>query len=320
MIELVEGDTGRVPYGTGTFGSRSMVIAGSAIVMAADKIIAKARRAAAHLLEAAENDVEHRVVDGRGEFRVAGTDRRLDLGRGRARGDLRAQPAAGHGAGAARERVLRPGEPHLVERRAGVRGRDRPGDRRDAARLLRLRRRHRHGDQSDGGRGPGARRRRAGHRPGDVRRARTTTARRASSSPARSWTTPCRAPTTLPAFVSETDETPAVHATTRSARRAAASPAPSARRPRSPARCSTRCAPLGGAGLAMPFTHDKVWEGHSRRAASGLGRRPHSPTSTMAITGPPPCGPWCIASTETNTAGSPIAAAATPPTAAFEWR
>jgi carbon-monoxide dehydrogenase large subunit len=77
MIELVEGDTGRVPYGTGTFGSRSMVIAGSAIVMAADKIIAKARRAAAHLLEAAENDVEHRVVDGRGEFRVAGTDRRL---------------------------------------------------------------------------------------------------------------------------------------------------------------------------------------------------------------------------------------------------
>jgi carbon-monoxide dehydrogenase large subunit len=77
MIELVEGDTGRVPYGTGTFGSRSMVIAGSAIVMAADKIIAKARRAAAHLLEAAEKDVEHRVVDGRGEFRIAGTDRRL---------------------------------------------------------------------------------------------------------------------------------------------------------------------------------------------------------------------------------------------------
>jgi len=76
-IELVEGDTGRVPYGTGTFGSRSMVIAGSAIVMAAGKIIAKAKRAAAHLLEAADRDVEHRVVDGRGEFRVVGTDRRL---------------------------------------------------------------------------------------------------------------------------------------------------------------------------------------------------------------------------------------------------
>jgi len=74
MIELVEGDTGRVPYGTGTFGSRSMVIAGSAITMAADKLLAKARKLAAHLLEAAEQDVEHRVVDGQGEFRVAGTD------------------------------------------------------------------------------------------------------------------------------------------------------------------------------------------------------------------------------------------------------
>jgi carbon-monoxide dehydrogenase large subunit len=75
QIELVEGDTGRVPYGTGTFGSRSMVIAGSAIVMAADKVIAKAKRVAAHMLEADAADVEHRVVDGAGEFRVAGTDR-----------------------------------------------------------------------------------------------------------------------------------------------------------------------------------------------------------------------------------------------------
>lgn len=80
MIELVEGDTGRVPYGTGTFGSRSMVIAGSAIAMAAQKIVSKAKRAAAHLLEAAERDVEHRVVNGRGEFRVVGTDRRLSWG------------------------------------------------------------------------------------------------------------------------------------------------------------------------------------------------------------------------------------------------
>jgi carbon-monoxide dehydrogenase large subunit len=77
QIELVEGDTGRVPYGTGTFGSRSMVIAGSAIVIAADKVIAKARRMAAHMLEADTADVEHRVVDGAGEFRVAGTDRRV---------------------------------------------------------------------------------------------------------------------------------------------------------------------------------------------------------------------------------------------------
>jgi carbon-monoxide dehydrogenase large subunit len=77
MIELVEGDTGRVPYGTGTFGSRSMVIAGSAIYMAAEKILVKAKKLAAHMLEASEADIEHAVVDGLGEFRVAGTDRNV---------------------------------------------------------------------------------------------------------------------------------------------------------------------------------------------------------------------------------------------------
>ena len=77
MIELVEGDTGRVPYGTGTFGSRSMVIAGSAIYMAAEKILVKAKKLAAHMLEASEVDIEHSVVDGLGEFRVAGTDRKV---------------------------------------------------------------------------------------------------------------------------------------------------------------------------------------------------------------------------------------------------
>lgn len=77
MIELIEGDTGRVPYGTGTFGSRSMVIAGSAIYMAAEKILAKARKVAAHMLEAADADIEHEVVNGVGEFRVGGTDRKV---------------------------------------------------------------------------------------------------------------------------------------------------------------------------------------------------------------------------------------------------
>jgi len=76
-IEVIEGDTGRVPFGTGTFGSRSMVIAGSAIALAAGKLLAKAKRVAAHMLEAADADVEHRVVAGSGEFRVAGTDRRV---------------------------------------------------------------------------------------------------------------------------------------------------------------------------------------------------------------------------------------------------
>lgn len=72
-IEIVEGDTGIVPYGTGTFGSRSIAVGGSALHQAAIKIVAKGKKIAAHLFEAAEADVEF----ARGAFRVAGTDRAL---------------------------------------------------------------------------------------------------------------------------------------------------------------------------------------------------------------------------------------------------
>ena len=77
QIEIVEGDTGRVPFGTGTFGSRSMAVGGSAIARASDKILAKARLLAAHLMEAADSDVCHEVEAGCGYFRVNGTDRRI---------------------------------------------------------------------------------------------------------------------------------------------------------------------------------------------------------------------------------------------------
>jgi len=72
-IEIIEGDTAAVPYGTGTFGSRSMAVGGSALDRAAMKIVAKGRKIAAHLLEAAEGDIEFAA----GAFRVAGTDRAL---------------------------------------------------------------------------------------------------------------------------------------------------------------------------------------------------------------------------------------------------
>ena len=74
-IAIVEGDTGVVPLGTGTFGSRSIAVGGSALVLAADKIIAKGRRLAAHLLEASENDLEF----GAAGYRVTGTDRSLSF-------------------------------------------------------------------------------------------------------------------------------------------------------------------------------------------------------------------------------------------------
>ena len=57
QIEIVEGDTDIVPYGTGTFGSRSIAVGGSALAVAASKIIDKGRAIAAHMLEASEADL-----------------------------------------------------------------------------------------------------------------------------------------------------------------------------------------------------------------------------------------------------------------------
>jgi carbon-monoxide dehydrogenase large subunit len=74
-VQYIDGDTDRVAFGIGTNGSRSTVIGGSALWMAADKVIAKGKRIAAHLLEAADADIEFSD----GTFSVAGTDRRLSL-------------------------------------------------------------------------------------------------------------------------------------------------------------------------------------------------------------------------------------------------
>ena len=74
-VEVIEGDTGVVQMGTGTFGSRSIAVGGSAIAAAADKIIAKGRLIAADLLEA---DPEDLLFD-RGMYTVVGTDRQLSL-------------------------------------------------------------------------------------------------------------------------------------------------------------------------------------------------------------------------------------------------
>jgi carbon-monoxide dehydrogenase large subunit len=75
VVQYIDGDTDRVAFGIGTNGSRSTVIGGSALWMAADKVIAKGKRIAAHLLEAAEADIE--FTDG--NFAVAGTDRRISI-------------------------------------------------------------------------------------------------------------------------------------------------------------------------------------------------------------------------------------------------
>jgi carbon-monoxide dehydrogenase large subunit len=74
-IRISMGDTDALPHGRGTFGSRSMAAGGTALRLAADRVIARGKRIAAHLLEAAEADIEFEA----GSFRVAGTDRAVRI-------------------------------------------------------------------------------------------------------------------------------------------------------------------------------------------------------------------------------------------------
>jgi aerobic carbon-monoxide dehydrogenase large subunit len=75
QVEIIEGDTDQVPFGTGTFGSRSIAVGGSALDRAAMKIVAKGKLIAAHLLEASVPDIH--FADG--VFAIAGTDRQVTL-------------------------------------------------------------------------------------------------------------------------------------------------------------------------------------------------------------------------------------------------
>ena len=76
MVEIEHGDTANTPMGMGTYGSRSLAVGGSAMVRATEKIINKAKKIAAHLMEAAEGDIE--LKDG--QFSVAGTDKSVAWG------------------------------------------------------------------------------------------------------------------------------------------------------------------------------------------------------------------------------------------------
>ena len=108
-VRFQYGDTDQVAIGTGTFGSRSMACGGTALLIAADKIIAKGKKLAAHMLEAAEHD----IVFEKGKFIVAGTDKRVELAE---IAKTLVQPqgaAAGHGGRPVRERHLRRRRAHL---------------------------------------------------------------------------------------------------------------------------------------------------------------------------------------------------------------
>jgi aerobic carbon-monoxide dehydrogenase large subunit len=74
-VHFIDGDTDRVAFGMGSNGSRSMVTGGTALVIAADKVIAKGKKIAAQMMEAAVADIEFEDA----KFTVVGTDRSVTL-------------------------------------------------------------------------------------------------------------------------------------------------------------------------------------------------------------------------------------------------
>ncbi|GAA0218111.1 molybdopterin-dependent oxidoreductase [Saccharothrix mutabilis subsp. mutabilis] len=75
-VEVLHGDTQVAPRGMDTYGSRSLAVGGTAIVLAADKVLAKARTVAAHLMECSPDDVDFTA----GTFSVRGTSTTMSLG------------------------------------------------------------------------------------------------------------------------------------------------------------------------------------------------------------------------------------------------
>ncbi len=75
QVEVQHGDTGKIPFGMGTYGSRSLAVGGSAMVKAMDKVIAKGKKIAAHLMEASVEDIDFKD----GKFSVSGTDKSKTL-------------------------------------------------------------------------------------------------------------------------------------------------------------------------------------------------------------------------------------------------
>ena len=75
-VDIIHGDTDQVPFGMGTYGSRSLAVGGSAIVRSLDKVKEKGAKIAAHLLEASEDDLEYAG----GQWTVRGTDQSVGFG------------------------------------------------------------------------------------------------------------------------------------------------------------------------------------------------------------------------------------------------
>ena len=165
QISIVHGDTDKVQFGMGTYGSRSAAVGLSAIVKALEKVEAKAKKIAAHQLEASEKDI---VIEN-GDFKVAGTDKAMAM----ANVALAAytahnlpdgmEPGLKEGAFYDPTNFTFPAGAYICEVDVD------PGNRQDHVRQLRRRRRFWPHDQPDDRGRPGSWRAGAGHRPGAAR-------------------------------------------------------------------------------------------------------------------------------------------------------
>ena len=163
-VEILHGDTQVSHKGLDTYGSRSLVVGGEALVLAARQghREGQAARGAPARGQRGRPRVQQRPLLRRGHRPGHGH-------RGGRAGDVRgAQLPRGHGAGHRRGGDLRPGQLLVPARHAPVRGRGGHRDRPGQAAQVRLRRRHRQHHQPAHRGGPGARRSGAGHRPGAV--------------------------------------------------------------------------------------------------------------------------------------------------------
>ena len=187
-IVVQHSDTQGTPFGYGSYGSRTSNVGTGAALKAAAKIREKARRYAAHMLEASarRHRDRRRRVPGQGLAREE-----EDPPGDRVRARPRVRHAGGHGAVSRRDGVPRHAQLHVPVRDAHRDRRDRRGDGRGRPRALHRGRRRRQEDQPDDRRRPAPRRHRPGRRPGAVG-GRRSTATTASCSRARCSTTRCR--------------------------------------------------------------------------------------------------------------------------------
>ena len=182
-VKVLEGDTDNTPYGLGTYASRSTPVGGAATAMVSRQLADKAKKIAAHLLEAADADIELE----NGKFSVKGTPGPVRHHPGRRVRGVH-QPARRHGVRARGRALLRPAEPHVpvrqLHRGGGGRSRDRRVEGAADGRPRRLRR----ADQPDdrGGTDPRWPHRRASR---SRRCSGSPSTRTATASGRTSWTT-----------------------------------------------------------------------------------------------------------------------------------